>query len=1476
MADSSSSSSSTVIVSGGQVSSGLVITVNQTLTVMSGGVVSNTQLDPSFAYANSDDNTYAAEEDVYGSSIGTQINDGDQEVFSGGVSINATVGSGGTLEADAGATVRGAQILNGGQANIGEDYSSGLAPTLASDITVHSGGAVYVDTNATVTNTIVSSGGYMEVDDAGSVASGVTVKSGAVFIADSGTVADSVTVESGGFFLAEPGASASNITGASAGYVILSDNDDIVEVGLTSNNVAFQSVTLSDFIKDGDTEPTRLLVTSGATIYSVTATTGNAYDQNSIENYGTLSTITFSGSATGGLGVTIHFGGKLLEGALSATVSGSGYQSTELNVYVSSGGFVENIDMHSGTGMTIESGALVKALSIQSGAIVQNSYLTSQSEIEIEGGTTRYNTFSDTTIWLRGGETTYDTFQSGELLNILDGSPGPVTVSHDTFNNASVAVMKSAASPTTTIDHNTFIGSSANVSLMTPGVVLSANTYISGAYLLMQDAGDTTSYDTFLSGATEIVESGTSASYQTFSASELDIRGGSVSNITLNDSQLGMNDGAVLNNVTLTGNSVLELANATLNNVSIEKGTILIPHYGTDGLTIQGNKLIYTVPGTDTVNTITLTGAGSDFKLDMYGDEDDGEYIIDDGTPCYCRGTLIETDAGDVPVETLKIGDKVRTLRNGYRPVKWIGRRAYSGQFAAGNRDVLPVVFKTGSLGRSATGQALPWQDLAVSPLHAMYLDGVLVPAVLLVNNDSIVQAEAMDEVAYFHIELESHDILIANGVESESFIDDDSRGMFHNAAEYSALYPDTRQSPARYCAPRVEQGHMLEAIRHRLNYGTVAPKPVERLNGFVDTVTRHTVCGWARTPGNAAPVSLQVLNNGVVLGHVVANLPRPDVGSACGFVFEIPGGLNPAIRHVLEVRRMEDAAPVGNSPWVLDMPEHQPLQAIIARTPTTPLNGFIDTVSHDRIAGWAHNPAHPHEPVALQILANGQIISTLVANALRPDVRQAGACPTARCGFDVLLPGSLSPFTKHVIEIRREQDGALLGAPRVLETATVFDQTVEKALADAVAATAGKPHQDDVLHFLLAQVDRLKAAKAEEQSGKAAHALARTQQRQGRDVVLHNRNKRVLVIDTRQPDARRDAGSCALLSHMRAFAALGYDVSFAAADHMAGAAVLPDMPQAQVLAAPFYSSIEDILRQQRDSFDVVYLHRVDTAARYATLARQLQKRSRILYSVADLHCVRLARQAQAQSRPELLAHAKQVRQAEYAAMTQADCVITHSADEAALIAENLPQKRVQVVPWAYTTRSRAPAFTKRQGVVFVGNYAHAPNRDAALWLVKNIMPRVWQHAPHIECSLAGADMPDSIHALAGNQVRVLGHVPDLQSLFDASRLSIAPLRFGAGIKGKVLDSLAAGLPCVMTPVAAEGLDLPDTFTRLIAHDADALAALIIAAHEDSALYQHTSKAGRAYMRDHWSEQQVENSLTIALAPRAVQIRQAG
>ena len=167
---------------------------------------------------------------------------------------------------------------------------------------------------------------------------------------------------------------------------------------------------------------------------------------------------------------------------------------------------------------------------------------------------------------------------------------------------------------------------------------------------------------------------------------------------------------------------------------------------------------------------------------------------------CYCAGTRIRTARGEIQVEELTIGDQVVTHSGAVESIRWIGTRSYAGRFLAG------------SLGRG-----LPTRDLLVSPKHAMLLDGVLVAAELLVNGVTIVRECSAARIDYFHIELAQHDAIWAEGVASETYVDDENRGIFHNAQSFATLYPDADPAAIEYCAPRVTDGFALEAIRRRL-----------------------------------------------------------------------------------------------------------------------------------------------------------------------------------------------------------------------------------------------------------------------------------------------------------------------------------------------------------------------------------------------------------------------------------------------------------------------------------------------------------------------------------------------------------------------------------------------------------------------------------------------------------------------------------
>ena len=721
--------------------------------------------------------------------------------------------------------------------------------------------------------------------------------------------------------------------------------------------------------------------------------------------------------------------------------------------------------------------------------------------------------------------------------------------------------------------------------------------------------------------------------------------------------------------------------------------------------------------------------------------------------PCYCRGTLILTITGEVPVEDLAIGDLVATHTGALEPIRWIGRRSYVRAFSATNPQVWPVLIRAGALE-----DGIPQRDLSVSPEHAMFISGVLIPARLLVNGSSIVAEPAPAEIHYFHIELESHGVIYAEGAPAETFLDCGSRGRFHNAADFAALYPGAVPAKPRFCAPVIERGRKLAAIQKRLTHRA------EQVGGLI-----------------------------------------PQSG---------------------------------------------------------PLQGCLDRADRWVISGWAALPQHPGIPVRLQVLDHGAVIATAIANEYRPDLDAAGI-DGGRHAFHLQLATPLDPFVQHEIAVRRASDGAPLhGSPIVLQAALSVDATVRQGLSnllDAAATRAADADElDAVLRILGEHMEPLRRARSRLRTPPS-------RRRGGAD-----RGRWALVIDHGWPQPERGAGSQALLSHMQALQRLGWQVTFVPVNPGSrnGAArarlcALGITCEASLEAM----SVEQVLREAGDRFALVYLHRQPVVTAYLGLVRQHLPRARCVYSVGGLRHVEIGQQAEIERRPELLRTAQALKWQDYLAVRQVDAVITHSTAEATLLTAALPGAAVHVVPWAVRSGGQTRPWPQRSGLIFVANFGHTPNSDGLQWLVEAVMPLVWAQAPEMELTVVGANVPSGLrHAVADPRARFMGAVADLAPLYGGARVALAPLRYGAGLSGQVLEAWAAGLPCAMTPIAAEALVLPAALTADVAAAPAEYAARVLALHGNAKWSAVHVRAGRAVLRQRFSMAQVMRDLDGAVA----------
>ncbi len=259
--------------------------------------------------------------------------------------------------------------------------------------------------------------------------------------------------------------------------------------------------------------------------------------------------------------------------------------------------------------------------------------------------------------------------------------------------------------------------------------------------------------------------------------------------------------------------------------------------------------------------------------------------------PCFCEGTLLAAPGGPVAVEDVAVGDRLLTRGGAARRVRWIGRRSYDAAVLRRESQLRPVRIVAGALGAGA-----PLRDLRLSPQHALALPtpgGLrLVPAVALVDGRSIRREEGESGVTYIHIELDSHDLLLAEGVAAESFLAE--------GTERRSLFQQALGNPAGAAAgavcPRLDTGPVLAGLRRKLGLdaGTGRDWPATRLRGTLERAEGGpggwVVEGWALTGRREEPASLDLMLGGIVCGKVVADLWRPDLdraglrGGACGF----------------------------------------------------------------------------------------------------------------------------------------------------------------------------------------------------------------------------------------------------------------------------------------------------------------------------------------------------------------------------------------------------------------------------------------------------------------------------------------------------------------------------------------------------------------------------------------------------------------
>lgn len=340
----------------------------------------------------------------------------------------------------------------------------------------------------------------------------------------------------------------------------------------------------------------------------------------------------------------------------------------------------------------------------------------------------------------------------------------------------------------------------------------------------------------------------------------------------------------------------------------------------------------------------------------------------------------------------------------------------------------------------------------------------------------------------------------------------------------------------------------------------------------------------------------------------------------------------------------------------------------------------------------------------------------------------------------------------------------------------------------------------------------------------------------------------RVLFVDYTTPTPDRDAGSYAALQEIRLVQSLGYKVTFLPENLAWMGSYTEELQKmgVEVIVAPFYRGIDEFLEARAAEFDAFYITRYHVLNNVAPRIRKLVPEARIIMNGADLHYLRLLRKAMTEDDPAQIAAARHVRDEELAAMQTANLVLSYNETEHAVI-DALSEGRVKVMtcPWVLDLPATVPPRDGRKGLSFLGSFQHHPNLEGIEWFITRVMSQLDHARPDIRLSIYGSRMPDTLKKLASDTIDPAGFVEDVADAYDRHLVFVAPLLSGAGIKGKVLSALAHGVPCVLSPVAAEGIGLRDGEDCLIARTPAEWVEGVTRLHDDAALWQQVSDNAR-------------------------------
>jgi glycosyltransferase involved in cell wall biosynthesis len=378
-----------------------------------------------------------------------------------------------------------------------------------------------------------------------------------------------------------------------------------------------------------------------------------------------------------------------------------------------------------------------------------------------------------------------------------------------------------------------------------------------------------------------------------------------------------------------------------------------------------------------------------------------------------------------------------------------------------------------------------------------------------------------------------------------------------------------------------------------------------------------------------------------------------------------------------------------------------------------------------------------------------------------------------------------------------------------------------------------------------IASLERTKPLRANERIVSASGAARTRKSRAG--------GRRVFVADLHIPTPDRDSGSVRMWAIIRLLAEMDFGITFVCHSGERLPSYEEALKDQRVNILYGFNEARRHLEDEGGKYDFVLLSRPGVAFEYLLHARACAPYATIIYDTVDLHWIRCEREMQLSGDGKLARIIERSRRMELLNAAGADLVFAITDEERNHLLAEQSGMNVIVMPNIHEPCPPRNPFGQRSGLMFIGGFRHKPNEDAVIHFVNDILPGIVETLPNVIFYIIGSDMPASIQALHSANVEPVGFVPDVAPYFESCRLFVAPLRFGAGMKGKVGQSMSHGLPVVATSIGVEGMGLRHEKHVLIANAAQDFAAAVVRLYNDENLWNTLSVESFSHLEANYS-----------------------